>query len=254
MKTCIWCKKKVHRLTVEHIIPEPIGCPDGFLLKGGEVCINCNNGLAHLDMAIIEELDIPRFMAGVNRKRNRPPVINTRGNLVGKYSDEGKTFILNMENNPVQHIDGTTIGAYGKSERNIKAILKKKGGVAHISFSTTIGKNPKFIRGIYKIAFESAIYFLGTNIFLEEKYDNIRSFVRQGHPQRNILYCCCSDTNYRNDIKSPKRRNEDEYIIQFRLGFINFIVDLSPNETLFLILRSKATELWGEKGWGYLPI
>lgn len=254
MATCIWCKKKVLELAVEHIIPEPLGCPKGFTLSGGEICLCCNNKLAHLDMAVIEELEIPTFMANVKRKRNRPAIINTRGNVIGKNTEDGKTIIINMENYPIKHSDGTIVGAYGKSDRNVKASFRKEDKITLVSFQTTIGRNPKFVRGIYKIAFESIVYFLGLKYFLDDKYDNIRNFVIHGDPQRKIIYFACPDNEYRNEVKAPSRKAEDQYGIEFRLGFVAFVVDLSPNLTLFPEFLHKAKELWGERGWGYLPL
>ena len=254
MARCLWCKQEVFETAIEHIIPEPLGCPKLFTLNSGEVCVRCNNGLAHLDMAVIEELEIPAFMANVKRKGNKSSIINTRGNVIGKHTKSGNTIIINMQNNNIIHQDGTIVGAYGKSERNIKASFRTNGRMAHISFSTTIGKNPKFVRGVYKIAFESIVYFLGMKIFLDEKYDNIRKFVLHGSPQRKLIYFACSDNQYRNEVKFPCQGTDDGYGIEFRLGVFAFVVDLSPNLTLFPELVLKAKELWGENGWGYLPI
>jgi hypothetical protein len=36
MKPCIWCKKQsTSKQSIEHIIPESLGCPEAFVLMDG---------------------------------------------------------------------------------------------------------------------------------------------------------------------------------------------------------------------------
>jgi HNH endonuclease len=65
MLPCIWCTKLNASTAVEHIIPEALGCPNGFVLKDGAVCESCNNNLGHLDQAVLDEFDMLVFLAGV---------------------------------------------------------------------------------------------------------------------------------------------------------------------------------------------
>src|SRR5918995_740309 len=119
MLRCIWCKKPNVDTDIEHIIPEALGCPEGFVLTAGAVCGSCNNNLGHLDQAVIDEFDIPAFIAGVRGKRGRPPKINSRGNMFGTWGESGPVIHVNMGRNPIKAEGGHLLAAPGKSKRNI---------------------------------------------------------------------------------------------------------------------------------------
>lgn len=76
---CIWCLKPSTDSDKEHIFPEALGCPPELMLPGHAVCRKCNNDLAHLDLAVIDDFDFSRFLYGIPRKKNRPPEISGRG-------------------------------------------------------------------------------------------------------------------------------------------------------------------------------
>ena len=251
---CIWCKKENSSSDIEHIIPESFGCPPGFVLSEGAVCKSCNNGLAHLDQAVSDEFDVIAFWSDVPRKRGRLPEIRSRGNVVGTSGPGGKTFTFNMERFPVKAHDGTSLGAFGKSERNIQAAFERDGDLDKVSFSVPIGQGRKFIRGIVKIAFSSFAYFLGADNALAEDFDPIRRFVRRGKGSRSILLIPSQDTSYRNEAKPPFQSENGTYAVTFRLAAVEFCVDLSPDMTLFPMFKKKAVELYGNSGWAYLPI
>ena len=148
MFCCIWCKTHKPDWAIEHIIPEPLGCPDGFILSNGAVCRTCNNNLGHLDQAIIDDFDIFVFMAGVPRKRGKPPAIHNRGNMLGTWDESGKVISINMERYPVRSQDGRLLSNFGKSRRNIKASIRRSGELGEVSFGAPIGENPKWRRRI----------------------------------------------------------------------------------------------------------
>jgi hypothetical protein len=254
MTICIWCKGVDAPSAVEHIIPEALGCPVGFVLSGGAVCKECNNGLAHLDQAVIDDFDIFAFMNGVPRKKGRPSEIRSRGNLIGTQGLNGNEISINMEHFPVVAHDGTKLGGFGKSDRNIQASFESEGDVVKISFSTSIGSKPKFLRGIVKIAFSSLAYFRGGELALSEDFDSVREFVREGKGSRPVLIKPISKGDYLNQSWPPFKSETDEYAVTFRLTCLEFCVDLSPNVTIFPMIKEKAFEMYGESGWGYLPI
>lgn len=98
MSKCIWCKKTNQPPSVEHIIPEVVGCPDGFVLNNGEVCRPCNNRLGHADRAIAHEFDFVLHHFNVPRKRGKPPEIRSRGNVVATSAPREISF--NMVQRP----------------------------------------------------------------------------------------------------------------------------------------------------------
>lgn len=161
MATCIWCLTEDTEPSLEHIIPEALGCPEGFVLSGGVVCKSCNNGLAHLDRAVIDDFDMFAFQANVPRKGGRPPVVKGRGNLVATREASGPEISINMKREGKLAHDGSTLGAFGRSNRNVRATLAREGNFGRVSLSTPIGQDPKFVRGVTKIAFSGLVYFLG---------------------------------------------------------------------------------------------
>ena len=252
MAQCIWCKKVSVKSAPEHIIPACLGCPDGFVLSNGAVCTECNNWLGHLDQALLNQFEIPAFMAGVPRKKGRPPAIRSRGNVIGTVGNLGKEISINMETHPVLAHDGSKLTAFGKSPRNIRATFEQSGQLANISFSLPLDNNPKFMRGIVKIAFSSLAYFLGTDFALTEDFDPIRLYVRNGQGARSILCAKSREDGYKTQVSPPIKSKSGEYIVRLQLAYFEFLVDLSPNLTLFPIIKEKARSLYGETGWSWL--
>lgn len=252
MATCIWCKGVDVPPSEEHIIPEPLGCPDGFVLARGEVCKSCNNGLSHLDQAVIGEFDLLSFMAGVPRKKNRPPEIRGRGNLIATTERGDKEISINMERTPRPAHDGSTLGAFGKSPRNINAELRQYGTRGKTSFEVPFGQNPKFVRGIVKIAYSSLAYFLGAVTALQETLEPVRAFVRSGEGRRPILLMASSNTEYQNRAWAPYVSEHGHYAVTLRLAMVEFCVDLSPSLTLLPELEEQLKATQAMSGWTVL--
>jgi len=253
MPSCIWCLTENATPSLEHIIPEALGCPEGFVLTDGVVCKSCNNGLAHLDQAVIADFDMAAFFANVPRKGGRSPVIRGRGNLVATRGDNGPELSVNMEKYSVPAHDGTRLGAFGRSTRNIEATLTHQGQEATTSFSVSVGQDPKFVRGITKIALSSLAYFLGPEAALAERFNAVRSFVRDGIGQRQVLMLLCADTEYRNEASAPFQSEDGEYGIGFRIAHAEFLVDLSPALSINAILARNITQSYGPNEYVWLP-
>jgi len=250
---CIWCLGPARGDHQEHIIPEAIGCPDGFVLPGTVVCQKCNNGLAHLDQAVADEFDFLVFMAGVPRKKGRPPVIKNRGNAIASVESTGPTYTFNMEKYAVTAHDGSTVAPYRGTQRNIRASFSKEGDFATVSFNLAFGSNPKFVRGLTKIAFSSLAYFLGASLARDSRFGAIRDFVLTGNGKRHVLLSKARDTAYRNSAWAPYVSESGGYAVTFRIAQIEFLVDLTESESDLAIFEAKAQELYGDVGWCNLP-
>lgn len=259
MSICIWCKRENTTTSIEHIIPEALGCPDDFILSDGLVCKKCNNGMGHLDRAVIDEFELLALMAGVPRKKGRRPKIQSRGNLRGTIGPDGYVLSINMEKHPVIAYDGQKLGAFGKSDRNVKASFVVDGDVATVSFATTLGANPKFVRGIVKIAFSSFAHFLFKysekhELVYSEYFDPVRKFVLRGQGDRRLLLLDPGDKNYFNTVSQPFVTNSGEHFVHMRLTHLEFIVDLSPELACFYEFRKELQCKFGNNGWGQLPL
>src|SRR5690606_26617378 len=152
---CIWCLQSAGGKHVEHIVPEALGCPKGFVLTADQICQRCNNGLGYLDQAVADDFDFVGFLAGVTRKKRKAPGIMSRGNVYGFLGRDGPEIIFNMNATPMTARNGEHIAGYRGSARNIKASIHETGSSARITFESTIGTSKKFQRGIYKIAISS---------------------------------------------------------------------------------------------------
>lgn len=254
MVKCIWCKQEDQIPSIEHIIPEVLGCPDGFVLEGSIVCQQCNNKLAHLDQAVAEDFDFITFFNGVPRKGGQPPQIRSRGNVIGTVDSGENSLSFNMEGYPVKAHDGSNLGKFGNSKRNIKANLTVDGQIGELCFEVKFGENPKFVRGILKIALSSVAFFLGYNHVLTDYYDPVRQFVQNGIGDRKILLLKSTNMEYRNEVWPPMQSESGDISITFRLAMVEFLVDLSPDLSLFPIMKSKSSLLLNNSEWTWLPI
>lgn len=253
MPTCIWCLAENAEPSLEHIIPEALGCPPDFVLQDGVVCKACNNNLAHLDRAVIDDFDMQAYLANVRRKRGRPAVVRGRGNLVATRGSNGPEISINMDCQAVLAHDGSPLGAFGKSKRNVKATLSRRGKIGKVCFSTVFGEDPKFARGITKIAFSSFAYFMGPEMALPEKFNAVRAFVCDGIGQRPILMTAGEDPRYSNRAWPPYQSENGEYVVPLRLATAEFLIDLSPalsSSALFEAELAKTTE---SKNWTWIP-
>lgn len=251
---CIWCLEHADGGHEEHIIPEAIGCPPGFVLPGTVVCRKCNNGLSDLDQAVIDEFDFSTFMAGVPRKKGRPPVIRSRGNVLATVEPSGPTYTFNMDPIPIKAHDGSRLAPYRGSKRDIRAKFTKQGDAATINFETPFGQNRKFLRGVTKIAFSSLAFFLGAPLARSPAFTPIRRFVRHGVGDRHLLLTFDSDSTFSNRVWPPYVSSSGEYAVTLRIASVEFLVDLSEEESLLSMFQSKAPEIFGEKNWCTLPI
>jgi hypothetical protein len=253
MPTCIWCLTENAKPSVEHIIPEALGCPEGFVLTDGVVCKSCNNGLAHLDRAVVDDFDMVAFLANVPRKGGRPPTVRGRGNLVATMGNDGPKISVNMDPEKRVAHDGSPLGAFGQSKRNVKATVKRDGNTVDLSYSATVGENPKFVRGITKIAFSCFAYYEGSEAALSERFAPVRAFVRNGMGERPVLMMLSEDRQYRNEAWRPYKSENHEYSITFRLAVAEFLVDLSPRLSLNALFKKGLPSLYPEKNWGWIP-
>jgi len=254
MGRCIWCLQSSSSPAVEHIIPASLGCPENFVFADGTVCESCNNKLGHLDQAVINDFDMITFEHGIKRKRNRPPAINSRGNMTGYYENGEKVMTLNMGSDFITDIKGEKLAPYSGGERHINASISAQGSETKINYKTPFGYSKKFRRGIYKIALGSLAYFLGANAVLGSDFDNVRSFVKKGEGDRFIFFRPSPDVEFKNQAWPPYVNEDGYYSVAVRLTFVEILADLSPEQSLAPIIMAKSQELYGDTNWAYTPI
>ncbi len=250
---CIWCHGPSEGRHVEHIIPEVLGCPTDFILPAEFICQSCNNGLGHLDQAVADDFDFISFQAGIPRKKGKPGKIASRGNVYGFRSANGPEIFFNMDPIPTVASDGTHVAGYRGFERDVKATFEKEGPYARISFQVTFGKTKKFQRGIFKIALSSLAHFVGPSELYKPKYDRLRQYVCKGSGTRHFMLLAEDDSNYYHKFVPPFVTPDGDYVLEFRLACVRFIVDLSESESHLPRIIEEAKRLVGENGWTVMP-
>jgi hypothetical protein len=141
---------------------------------------------------------------------------------------------------------------FGKSRRNIDATLTRDGNIGKLSFKTTVGEDPKFARGITKIAFSCFTYFMGAESALDENFDPVRAFVRNGVNQRPLLMMSSENPAYKNEAWPPYGSDSGVYCVTFRLAAAEFLVDLSPKLSLSSQLTEKLQQM-EMRNWTWIP-
>lgn len=250
---CIWCGKKSSSNDIEHIFPAALGCPNHLVLYGNVVCKKCNNRLSKLDLAVCDEFDLIAFLSGVPRRGGKPPQVLNRGNLIATIEPTGPTISINMGPRPSPSHTRKQLAPYGGSQRNVMAKITVDGNQATISGQASFGQGKKFVRGLAKIAFSSFTYHLGSQVASSDKFDPVRAFVLHGIGSRHALVTKGDDNEFLLASYSPWIGTDGNYCTEFRIANLHFLVDLSPNESLFEGLRLKASDQFGSGGFFVLP-
>lgn len=222
------------------------------MLRDGIVCRRCNNGLGHLDQAVIDDLDFPAFMAGIPRKKGRPPAILSRGNVLGTVEVTGPTLSFNMDPTATMAHDGSRLAGYRGSRRNVRAELNRSGDLAEVKFDVPFGENPKFIRGVTKIAFSIVAHRIGHEYLLDPRFNAVRRFVVNGEGTRHIVVTSDGDAKYRHEITPLTFKETGEQAVIFRLGVVEFLVEFSAEDRFpDLVMLAQACR---PGRWAVLPM
>lgn len=158
-----------------------------------------------------------------------------------------------MENYSVRAHNGQALAPFRGSPRNIRAKFSKEGSTATVAFDVPFGANPKFVRGLTKIAFSALTYFLGSSLAQDSTFDAVRSFVLEGKGNRHVLLSESQDSEYRNSAWAQYKNESGGYTVPFRIARVEFLVDLTQEETDLPIIEAKMREQFGDAGWCTLP-
>lgn len=252
VQNCIWCKLPVRKSNVEHILPASLGCPEHFVLRD-RVCMACNNGLGHVDQALLRDFEIIAFMRGVRRKGGRPPAINSWEAVRGRYSADGPELCLNAG---PQMVEAWGQNLRAASLRNgihgITAEPMIPGQKCTIKFQQQIGRDPKFRRAVYKVGFGTLTYFSGANEALKKEYDAVRAFVRKGIGDFDVLMMGGS-TDQAHYFCPPVVLERCVYpVVDMAFFGVSFVVDFDPEQRGLKLMRERLTERQIEN-WMIMP-
>lgn len=177
--TCIWCAKRPGR-SLEHIVPEALGCPPAFVLRSG-VCEVCNNRNGKLDRALLTPFELITVVKGIPRKRGRMPTVDGLRSLKSGYENGGFALYINRNTYPVVAPDGRSLMGTNKSDplQNFRYDVFPDG-TAEIKFDHELRFDRKSVRGLFKIAIEAIAYFEGLDAARCVSLNAIKHFVMEG--------------------------------------------------------------------------
>lgn len=253
---CIWCLKASGRPVIEHIVGESLGCPEGWVLKHGEVCRRCNGGtLSVLDAVLAESFDFLRVWAGVPGKRGQQPSITGRTNLRGRRTRNGHVdLFLNTGTRLSQHAHYGLVGPAAGRPSDVTGGIRPEGSVAHVNMRFAIGTDPRFGRAVHKVAFESYVKLTSWKAGLDERFDAVRAYVLDDVGHREVLTLIPAEWSYEHRFAQIHVDEQDNPVIVFVLCGFEMFVDLGPGQIAGGRMKAALYDQLGEGGWSVFPV
>lgn len=162
---CIFCRNvPSHWPAEEHIFPESIGCPQGFVLQGAEVCTPCNNRLSKADSKLIEVMSAFRPLGRFKTKKGKWQ----RGDLGNAtFQRTGSNALeLELHKRPMRRGEGVDHFSIEKLPTHVR-----------VNMSVRQRFDGRLSRGLHKIAFESLCLMRGRSAALDSSLDAVREYV-----------------------------------------------------------------------------
>lgn len=253
---CVWCLKE-GRKSKEHIVPEVLGCPTGFVLNRGEVCADCNSTvLSSLDGVLGESFDFLRVWARVPGKKQKPPRMTGRTNLRASVTRRGHVDLhLNLEQHAVQTDAFGAIPPASGSHRDVAGSFERIGALARTQMNFTIGGHPDFSRAIHKVAFEWLVRLTSWEQALESRFNPVREYVVRGLGQREVLVLVPQDWRYYHEFPNHIWHDEEgSPCVDFILCGLPFLVTLGSDQRAIERIKQEVFRQYGASGWAYLPV
>lgn len=190
------------------------------------------------------------FWNDIPRKKGKAPKIDSFPGLRAEMANGEKSFYLNLEKHPVSPRDGFTVPPRNANDRALEGSIQQVGDMAKVEFSFQIGKHKKFNRALYKVAFTSIAYFLGTSSIEGKEYDHIREYVLHGGAPRPVIMFRPDQHKYRHEVLPPlKSEVTGFYLVRMMLCGLTFIIDLAPNLDAISELKSTLERDQQYNGW-----
>lgn len=245
---CLWCGATRYAPSLEHIIPEALGCPEGFVLHEG-VCERCNNGLGHVDQALVRQFEVQTVMAGIPRKKGRRPTIEGWAPLRGAQGPNGPILHLNAGPDDVI-IDGRPLKPAGRATGIHSVEMSRDGRVGTLRFSMDIGRDPKLRRALYKIGLETVALYLGLPRALDPAFDPVRAYVRHGAGDFAVIVMDAGAGDG-HEVSAPWKGPEG-LIVPVTIFGVSFLLDLTQDQKGLTRIESELRRTQGGEGWSWL--
>lgn len=249
--SCIWCGNTTFSRSIEHILPDALGCPPDFVLTDC-VCRPCNNGLAVLDQALLKQFEMMTLVKGVRRKKGRLPTVESWPSVRGRSTKGGPELAINAGPGDVD--------AWGKKLKPSRASngitnirFERTGQRATVQFSQTFGDDPKFVRALYKVAVSSLAFFQGPELIRAPVFDLAREFVLSGGRGFEVLIISRHEPAIHEFPQPVAYGGGAGWLVAFKIFGVEFVADLEVQQQALKKLTS-ALVMQGNRGWTKLPL
>jgi hypothetical protein len=229
------------------VFPEALGCPASLVLETG-VCAACNNGLGRQDQALVVQFELPAFMAGIPRKRGRPPSIDGWASLAGRVGPDGPELSFNAGPDD-QPFGARRLKPASAATGVSKARFEIEGATATAHFSLEIGRDPLFVRSLYKTAINWIAHEEGVVSAAADAFAAARRFVLEGEGEfAALLVEFVPEARARPLQASIARRPGSHPVVAMVFFGLVLAVDLDPAQAGLLAMESELKRS-GDSGW-----
>jgi hypothetical protein len=196
---CIYCSENTsNTIGIEHVIPESLGFKE--TLPKGYVCDNCNNYFANLDNVIVHNRFIALQVGTEQIPGKKDKIRKEIGNKLS-FSEKGYFSLTS---------DTLNIPS-GKLEESYE-----------FKFSQDkVFNEMKFARGIHKIAFNLYAFNYGQRASLNQKFDNLRRYIKNPYKKEFWKYAVKYSPNSNNRFIKKNIVVFNIYNIEFMVSLVN---------------------------------
>lgn len=200
---CIYCvKDSSGARSVEHIIPEGLGCKE--TLPKGYVCDHCNNYFSEMDKCVLQNRYIALHVGTEEIPGKKGKIRRQIGENL-RFPQKG----------------------YFEIKLGPKAITS---GMQKVEFPLEQSKEFDellFARGIHKIAFNSYAFRFGQRNALQNRFNNLRRYIRKADRDELWTYAVKESQDSQNNFVAIIRQTNSGEIIELRILCIDFLISLT---------------------------
>lgn len=226
-ESCIWCGE-TRISSLEHIVPEALGCPPGFVLKKG-VCAPCNNRNGKLDRALLTPFEIMTVLKGLVRKRGKRPTVDGFRSLSSAYNNDGPVFFINREKHPIELPNGAKLaGVNGTDPLKEFEFSRNADGTATLKYNQELRFDRQTVRGLFKIAVEAIAHFEGLEAARDPSLTAVKQFVMAGKGNFRAILTPDENTKYESYFGPCHISQNGSRVYGMTLLGIGFLCDFDP--------------------------
>jgi hypothetical protein len=236
---CIWCQQQFEILSVEHGIPEALGCPEDLVLTD-VACEACNNAFGSIDQALLKQFEPITVMYGVPRKKGRRPTIDSWRAISSKHKPDGPHIFLNAGPGVIE-AEGKGLHPAAKSNGIHDVWMKPETG--QLGFKQEFGNDRRFIPALYKIGLNLVARHYGAHVVAGPAYDHVRAFVRDepGAPEMRAAMDDAVAAGPVSGASNPiVKAGRDYPLFSVTLLGVTFLIDMSPDQAGLRDLKATA--------------